>query len=245
MSPILRIDGRRWAVGLSGETIDLFAAAELFGGGRQIVRGDVLPQGEEIVLQADEFEPLQNATEVHNAAERILVALNAVLYLEDPARKPLAISSIHQRSDNGNWNVTMFAESASFRLRGARVRGQAGNLGAPPLPTPQSIWAQMGVSEDVVADALSYLRGTPDWIALYKAYEAMNKDVNAQKSGKGPVSGWPSQAKISAFRREAQLHRHSKAWCDANGITSASAIGFRDASALVSSMMKAWLEWRA
>jgi hypothetical protein len=101
MPPILRIDGRRWAVRLSGEMIDLRGAAELFGGGRQIVRDHVLPKGEEIVLQADEFELLQDATEVYDAAERILVALNAILYLEDPARKPLAISSVHQHSDNG------------------------------------------------------------------------------------------------------------------------------------------------
>jgi hypothetical protein len=103
----------------------------------------------------------------------------------------------------------------------------------------------MSLGEDVVADVLSYLRGTPDWIALYKAYEAMNKDVNALKSGKGPVSGWPSQTKISAFRREAQLHRHSKAWCDANGITNTGAFSFNDASTLVRSMIKVWLEWRA
>jgi hypothetical protein len=245
MPPILRIDGRRWAVRLSGEMIDLSGAAELFGGGRQIVRDHVLPKGEEIVLQADEFELLQDATEVYDAAERILVALNAVLYLEDPARKPLAISSVHQHSDNGNWNITMFAESASFRLRGARVRGHAGNLGAPPPPTPQSIWVQVGLSEEVVADALSYLRGTPDWIALYKTYEAMNKDVIALRPRKGPISGWPSQPQISAFTRDAQLHRHSKSWCDKKGITSRGAMTFNEASALVRSMIKTWIEWRA
>jgi hypothetical protein len=245
MRPILRIDGRQWAVRLSGEMIDLREAAELFGCGRQIVRDYALPESEAIVLQADEFELLQDETEVYDAAERILVALNAVLYLEDPARRPLAISSVHKRSDGGNWSIAVFPKSASFRIRGVKARGQVGNLGAPPPPTPQSIWVQTGLNEEVVADVLSYLRGTPDWIALYKAYEAMNKDVNALKLGKGPVPGWPSQTKISAFRREAQLHRHSKAWCDANGITSTGAISFSDASTLVSSMIKAWLEWRA
>lgn len=182
---------------------------------------------------------------MYDAAERILVSLYAVLYLEDPARTPLAISSIHRRGDDGNWSISFFAQSASVRLRGAKARGQAGSLGAPPSPTPQSMWVQVGMNEEVVADVLSYLRGTPDWIALYKAYEAMNRDVSQLRSKRGPIPGWPSQGQINAFTRDAQLHRHSKAWCDKKGITSVGAIGFNDASALVRSMIKAWIESRA
>jgi hypothetical protein len=102
MPSILRIDSRRWAVRLSGEMIDLREAADLFDSGRQLVRDNVLHESEIIVLQAAEFELLQEATEVYNAAERILVSLNAVLYLEDPARRPLDISSVHRRGDDGN-----------------------------------------------------------------------------------------------------------------------------------------------
>jgi hypothetical protein len=241
----LRIDGKRWAVRLSGEVMDLEEATGLFGSGHQTVRDNVLPEREAKVLQADEFELLQEETDVYDSAERILVALNAVLYLEDPARRPLTISSVHRRSDSGNWRIAFFAESGSIRLRGAKARGQAGNLGAPPPPTPQSIWVQMGLNEEVVADVLSYLRGTPDWIALYKAYEAMNRDVSGLRSTKGPVSGWPPQAQIGAFTRDAQLHRHSKAWCDKKGIASTGAMTFDDASALVRSMIRIWIEWRA
>ena len=165
-----------------------------------------------------------------------------LLYLEDPARKPLTISSVHQRGEKGTWNVAIFAVSGSFRLRGAKARGQAGSLGSPVPPTPQSIWIQTGLDEEVVADVLSYLRGTPDWIALY---EAMTADVTALKSAKGPVSRWPSKAQISAFTRDAQLHRHSKAWCDERGIKRLGATGFDEASALIRSMIRAWIEWRA
>jgi hypothetical protein len=172
------------------------------------------------------------------------VPLNAVLYLEDPARRPLAISSIHRKGGDGNWSISVFAQSASIRLRGAKARGQAASLGAPPPPTPQSSWVQVGLNEEVVADVLSYLRGTPDWIALYKAYEAMNRDMSELRSEKGPIPGWPSQEQISAFTRDAQLHRHSKAWCDKKGITNVGALGFNDASALVRSMIRAWIEWR-
>lgn len=224
--------------------LDLREATELFGSGRQIVRDEVLPEREAIVLQADEFALLQEANEVYDAAERILVPPNAVLYLEDPARRPLSISSVHRRSDDGNWSVAIFPQSASVRLRGAKARGRAGNLGAPPPPTPQSIWVQMGLNEEIVADVLSYLRGTPDWIALYKAYEAMNRDVSALRSGKEPILGWPSQTQINAFTRDAQLHRHSKAWCHKKGITSTGAMSFDEASALVRSMIRAWIEWR-
>jgi hypothetical protein len=174
-----------------------------------------------------------------------LVALNAVLYLEDPARKPLAISSVHERRDNGNWNITVFVEPASFRVRSATIRIHAGSAGAALLPTPQSTWAQVGLSDEVVADTLSYLRDTPDWIALYKAYEAISKDVAALKPKKGPISGWPSQSQISAFTRAAQLHRHSMSWCAKHGITGTGAMIFDDASALVRTMIKMWIEWRS
>jgi len=190
-----------------------------------------------------EFELLEEVAEVYDAAERMLLPINAVLYLEDPLRKPLAISSVH-RHDSGNWSVAIFAESASFRLRGAKARGQAGSLGAPLPPTPQSIWVQRGLTEEIVADVLSYLRGTPDWIALYKAYEVMNRDVESLTPVKGPVAGWPPKAQISAFTRDAQLHRHSRAWCDKKGIKSAGAMTFNDASVLVRSMIRAWIEWR-
>jgi hypothetical protein len=244
VSPTLRI-GDRWAVRLSGEMIDLQEAAELFRSGGQIVRAGVLPDQEATVLLADEFEQLRETVEVHDTAQRILNPLNAILYLEDPARNPLTISSVHRRGENGEWTIAIVATSASFRLRGARARGQAGSLGGPIPPTPHSIWIQTGLDEEVVADVLSHLRGSPDWIALYKAHEAMTADINAMKSVKGPVLGWPTKAQISAFTRDAQLHRHSKAWCDERGIKRSGATGFDEASTLIRSMIKAWIEWRA
>ena len=225
--------------------IDLREATELFGVGPQIVCDQVLPEEESVVLQADEFESLKDATEVHDAAERILVAVNAVLYLDDPARKELSIASIHQRGPNGGWSIAIFPKSASYRFRGAKARGQAGSLGDSPSPTPQSTWLQTGLNEEAVSDALSYLRGTPDWIALYKVYEVINRDVVALKSTKGVVPGWPSQTQINSFKRSAQLHRHSKSHCEKTGIASAGAMTFDAASALVRSTMKTWLEWRS
>jgi hypothetical protein len=244
MSLILRTNDKRWAVRLSGEIIDLREATELFGSGCQIVRDEILPEREAVVLQADEFELLEEPREVYDAAERVLVPLNAVLYLDDPARSPLSIASVHRRNDDGYWSVAIFPESASFRLRGAKARGRAGSLGAPPPPTPESIWVQAGLDEEVVADVLSYLRGTPDWIALYKAYEAMDKDVSAPRSIEAPIAGWPSQAQIKAFKRSAQLHRHSTSWCEKHQISKADAMSLDDASAVVRSMIKAWIEWR-
>ena len=94
----------------------------------------VLPDQEAIVLLANEFQLLHEAIEVHDAAERILNPINAILYLEEPARKPLTISSIHRRGENGGWGVAIVAASASIRLRGGKARGQAGSLGAPVLP---------------------------------------------------------------------------------------------------------------
>ena len=73
MSLILRTNDKRWAVRLSGEIIDLREATELFGSGCQIVRDEILPEREAVVLQADEFELLEEPREVYDAAERVLV----------------------------------------------------------------------------------------------------------------------------------------------------------------------------
>lgn len=241
----LKIDDKRWAVRLSGEAIDLGEATELFGSGRQIVRDHILMEDKAVVLQADEFELFEEAGDVYDAAERILVSLNAILYLEDPARRPLAISSVYRRRGDDNWIVTIFPRSASIRLRGAKTRGRVGNLFLSSPPSPQSIWLQAGLNEEVVAEVLSHLRATPDWIALYKAYEAMSRDVGAVRSGKAPIPGWPSQTQIGAFTRDAQLQRHSKAWCETKGITSAGAMSFGEASTFICVMIRAWIEWRS
>lgn len=233
--------GDRWVVELSGELIDLHDAVDLFRDGPPTVQFAVLPHREAVVLMADEFELLQAIPDVQTAAERVLVALNAVLYLEDHDRKPLSISGVHKRRANGTWDIGMIVSGTSFRLRGARLRGQPGAIG----PTRQSNWLQAGLDDEIVADVLSYLRGEPDWIALYKAYEAMNKDVTALKSRKGPISRWPSQSQIGSFTRDAQLHRHSKSWCEKHGITNTGAMTFSEASALVRSMITTWIEWRA
>jgi hypothetical protein len=238
----------KWAVRLAGEPVDLQEASELFRNGAAIVRSGVLPERHAEphakVLLAEEFESLQAIEDVHNAAERILNLVNAILYLEDPVRRPLTISSIHRRGENGAWGVAIIAASAHITLRGVKAYAHAGSLGSPEPPPPQSKWIETGLKDDDVANVLSYLRGVPDWIELYRAYEAMNSDVNVHLSSKGPISAWPSKAKISEFTRDAQLHRHSKPWCDKAGIGSAGAMSLNDASALVRSMIRAWIEWR-
>jgi hypothetical protein len=233
--------GDRWVVELSGELIDLHDAVDLFRDGSPTIQSGVLPHREAVILMADDFELLQAIPDVQIAAERMLVGLNAVLYLEDRDRKPLSISGVHKRRANGTWDIGMIVSGGSYRLRGARLRGQPGAIG----PTQQSNWLQAGLRDEIVADVLSYLRGEPDWIALYKAYEAMNKDANALRPTKGNVTGWASKAKISAFTGGAQLHRHSKTWCDRHDIKSEDSMGFDEASNLIRSMIKVWLEWRA
>ena len=102
----------------------------------------------------------------------------------------------------------------------------------------------MSLSEDVVADVLSYLRGTPDWIALYKAYEAMNKDVNALKPERDPSPDGRRKQELAHFDG-----RRSYTDIQRLGVTQmeslAQALSFSDASTLVRSMIKVWLEWRS
>jgi hypothetical protein len=229
--------GDRWVVELAGDLIDLHDAVDLFRDGPATVESVVLPHREAVVLMADEFELLQTTADVQIAAERMLVVLNAVLYLEDRDRKPLNIFGVHKRRANGTWDIGMIASSASFRLRGGRLRGQHGG------PTRQSNWLQAGLRDEAVADVLSYLRGEPDWIALYKAYETMRLDIDTMNPIQGAIVGWPSKTQINAFTRDAQSHRHSAAYSKAR--KSLNPMSFDEASNLIRSMVKIWIEWRA
>lgn len=235
----------RWAIGLSGEPLDLQEAAEQFCAGAVVVRNSVLPTStDRFVLLANEFGVLNKCEDVYNVAVRLLNLINAILFINEPARKPLTISGVHERAANGNWGVAIFVGSANVQIRGAKAYAHADNLGAPEPPPRQTAWIELASTDDAVADVLSYLRGTPDWIDLYKAYEAMNADVNALKALKGPVLAWPPKSQISAFTRDAQLHRHSKPWCDKEGIKTENPMALNDASALVRAMTRAWIEWR-
>ncbi|WP_445489405.1 hypothetical protein [Rhodopseudomonas sp. RCAM05734] len=86
------------------------------------------------------------------------------------------------------------------------------NFRPPGDVSPQAVFLLKAMKEDNVMEVLTYLRNTPDWIDLYKAFELMRTDIS-QRFGEGGEKkiGWPSDRKIRTFTSDAQFFRHSKA----------------------------------
>jgi hypothetical protein len=224
----------RWAIDLHGEPMDLGEAAYLFARDAEVcIRTGIVPTNSAATaLVAKEFEPLLTPREVHSAGERIVDFLNGILFLDDPARQPITIGGVHERRPNGQWSTAIIVASAEMKLRGGKVR-----FGVKEKTSPQTAWMVAGLNDEIVADVLTYLRGHPDWFDLYKAYEAMRADVGDKS---GPL--WPDEHRD--FRRDAQLHRHSREWCERKKIKRTGSMELEEARTLVRSMARAWLEWK-
>lgn len=229
----------RWAVALQGDPIDLEQAAYLFAHNTEVcIRSGIVPASPSAtVLIAKEFDVPSTPRGVHDAAQRIVDFLNGILFVDDPARQPISTGGVHERRPDGKWNIAIICASGHVVLRGVSARG---SVAGQPLPPPrQTLWMAAGLQDDTVADVLTYLRDKPDWFDLYKACEAMTRDVG-RNNPKGPK--WPSD--IGAFSRDAQLHRHSREWCERKGIKADGSMTLEDARSLIRSMAQAWLEWK-
>ena len=81
----------RWAVALEGDAFDIEDARDLFAQHEEVqVRViEVAPDRNPTVLLTKDFESLSNHSEVFEASRRIFDFLNGIMFVRDPARKPL------------------------------------------------------------------------------------------------------------------------------------------------------------
>src|SRR5205807_4047010 len=219
-----------WAVALDGEQPDLQDAIRLFRNGSEIsVRDGTLPDVSQAVLMANEFEASSSALEVRNAAERLLNLLNGILFIEEPARRPLRLVGVYEKNPDGTWNAGANFASANVLLRGVKGTGVVSGAATPP----QAAWLAEGLDDDIVGDVLTYLRGLPDWFELYKAVETMEQDVERNPKRKRGKPAWPTKTSLRTFKRDSQLHRHSREWCGRKRIPTSNSMRLEDAVTLV------------
>jgi hypothetical protein len=195
----------RWAVALaSDDEIDLKIARALFEiGDPQVSEISVFTGRLATALFSTQFEELSVASEVADASAPIIDAINGICFIQDPARSPLRCGGVHERLANGDWGGgTAFATvTISAKARAtffAEVLDKDGNVKQPPQ-SRQSVWLQNAVKNESALNVLAYIRGTPDWFLLYKAYEAMRED------GGGGAAGWPDTGR---FSRSVNIRRH-------------------------------------
>jgi hypothetical protein len=196
---------RRWAVTLaSDDAIDIKIARALFDiGDPQVGEIKLSTDQLETALFSDQFEKMSAASDVADASTPIIDAINGICFINDPDRSPLRCNAVHERLANGDWgggNVfATFKISAKARATAfAEVLDKDGNV-KPAPQSRQSVWLQNAVKNEGALDVLAYIRGTPDWFLLYKAYETMRAD------GGSAAAGWPDTGR---FSRSANIRRH-------------------------------------
>jgi hypothetical protein len=169
----------QWAVSLSAEDqIDLRIAQALFEIGDPYIREITIFTGRaETALFSSQFIPLVIASEVAEASSPIIDVINGICFIHDRNRSPLKRSAIHERLPNGDSGGGISFASALIAGRSRAVAFSSvvdndGNV-KPVQQSPQSNWLQNAAQDEGAVEVLSYLRDTPDWFFLYKAFEAM------------------------------------------------------------------------
>jgi hypothetical protein len=232
----------KWAIELLGEDFDLEDARTLFASGT--VRTETI-EGNTTVLVADDFESLIDSFQVREGAKSLIDLINGVLFLHDAARSPVRIGSVRENRD-GNWSshAVLEADSLVLRTKIGTPTLVLNGVAAAPKPPPERKWFQDAISDDVIADVLTYLRAKPDWFELYKAFERMRDDINRRSGGQHQLDtmGWPNKTELNYFTKSATVHRHSPPkWGRLNPTT---AMKLDDARSFVRRLAQIWLDWR-
>jgi hypothetical protein len=138
---------------------------------------------------------------VRAGAKSLTDFINGVLFLRDKDRDVLRVGSVYENR-SGQWFNTQFIEPPLLVNRDQFYQNTA-QINETPANTPlESIWIQDAVSDDVVADVLSYLRAKPEWFELYKAFERMRDDINRELGQHQEQQiGWPERAKLDEFKK--------------------------------------------
>jgi hypothetical protein len=227
-----------------GHSFDLQEAEDVWGSGEAIRIAKVrhIAGQQWTALFADAFSSLQTAAEVNELGAPIVDRLNGLLFVRDPGRRPLSIHGVlERRTEDGFVQHVFLAAEATVRARAfARL------YGGTSVPPPEQRWLPQSLTDDALADVLTFLRGQPDWFDLWKAFEMMREDIQA-RSGRKPWhrSGvaWPDERRMDRFEATANHHRHSRArriempkdgW-----------MSLREGRQWVAALVRPWLNWRA
>jgi hypothetical protein len=162
-----------------------------------------------------------------------------------PPGDVIQIGSLYEKRD-GNWSghAVLVAEPIVLRTKFGAVVIAVNGVVAPAKPPPETKWFKDAISDDVIADVLTYLRAKPDWFELYKAYESMRDDINRKLGGQHQLDamGWPGKAELDYFTESATVHRHSPPkWGRLNPTTT---MKIDEARSFIRRLAQTWLGWR-
>jgi len=129
------------------------------------------------VLRSSEFEGVDEAIAARDIAARLLRAINVTMSCD--GFDPMTMGSLLKLVDGQKPIKHLFGEfRAEFRARFGIAKlvhtDALGNIIEPaPRESKAQRWMRAAAKSPQIAAALSYLEGKPDWVSLYKAYEAL------------------------------------------------------------------------
>jgi hypothetical protein len=242
---------KEYAARLDGQPIDLADLRGCFSSGPvRVVEIEVSPSNRITVLLATEFDGLTAGEQVQAAVWQLIGHLNGMLFVRDPARAPVRMLEVYERTAGGGWGRGAAYASVHDRVT-SRDRFVAGRPDGLPLlaSTPREVaWPALAAREARAADVLNALRGEPSWADLWKAEEIIHGYQDR-------IPNWPA-FEVGWFRATATLDRHprssfhvqgpkagrksSREWFDDNG--NPPEMELADARRLVAKLAAAWLD---
>jgi len=162
-------------------------------------------RGDYLALRSTTFDGVANSKEVHELAKKLFKTLNVVMSKTADA-DPVMNGAVLEFVPNGlpRKHHHLEAEGITMRVRVGlatlTVTDAQGNvIEPPPAPSRAQLWMSAVMLKPEIGSALRFLDGKPDWVELYKAYEAVKQMPN----------GGISENEIKRFKRTANAEeRH-------------------------------------
>ncbi|MBU0739234.1 MAG: hypothetical protein KJ981_20185 [Alphaproteobacteria bacterium] len=195
-----------WGIELKGDELDLAAWKILLKQPFDPYVKEIFDErGDYLVLFSSNFEGMRGPSEVYSAAKPLLCTLNVAMAknADADAVSCRAIVEFVHNSPPRKHHV-LEALPATLKIRPGiiqlAVTDANGNVIKSKLaPSRPQEWMRAAALVPDIGAALRYLEGKPNWVELYKAYEAL----------KPMPSGGLPEAEIKRFTQTANTaHRH-------------------------------------
>lgn len=230
-----------WVVQLKGDNSDLQELSETLNS----VELCITKENDGFSLKSSNFNQLNDANEVKEKAEELLLSIFGAARVAFRMQRPLVVNAVIKVNDDGTKLTTRFLSdtmyaSSSISLTITRNNGTVEEIHqADPIPE----WINIAQNDENVAKVLRLMgKGSIDWVGLYRIYDVIEHDVGGIPNIVS--NGWTSRNQIERFRHTANsvgaigdLARHGVETTD----PPPNPMPFSEAESLINTIIHNWL----
>lgn len=175
----------RWGIELNGSEADKEAWQKLLKSPFDPFVEEIEDErGDYLALRSSTFDGMTTSEQVHRAAKQLFSTLNVVMSMTadtDPVTNGAVVEFTPDGPPRRHHHLEV--ECGAIRLRVGMVEvtvndAQGNVIEPPPAPSKAQLWMRAAALDSKIGSALRYLQGKPDWVELYKAYEAVRSMSN-------------------------------------------------------------------